>query len=224
MSWGLLPQQVIPQLAFLAPNRLLILLIIPLLILAYIFASLARTVAACGLQYLNARCGRAQAVSMARHLAVALSLLSLITLRPPSLARRLRSTCRGSAPPGRLVIDASHRCRQRCEPTRLDAAKQAAIDFVNKLPEKYNVSVVSMAGRISDLGPANDRAQHRWRTRSTASNCRTRPRSARGSRQRYVLCSKLRRIQQPELDRSGRHRAAERRLEYRGRSPQQAAA
>ena len=42
MSWALLPQQVIAQLAFISPNRLLILLIIPLLILAYIFASLRK--------------------------------------------------------------------------------------------------------------------------------------------------------------------------------------
>jgi hypothetical protein len=46
MSWALMPQQVIcaviAQLAFLAPNRLLILLIIPALILAYIFASLRK--------------------------------------------------------------------------------------------------------------------------------------------------------------------------------------
>jgi Ca-activated chloride channel family protein len=38
-------------------------------------------------------------------------------------------------------------------PTRLDAAKQAAIAFVNQLPEKYNVSVVSMAGATSVLVP-----------------------------------------------------------------------
>ena len=38
-------------------------------------------------------------------------------------------------------------------PTRLDAAKQAAIDFVIKLPEKYNVSVVSMAGASAILVP-----------------------------------------------------------------------
>jgi len=42
MSSALLVQQLIPQLAFLAPNRLLILLIIPALILAYIFASLRK--------------------------------------------------------------------------------------------------------------------------------------------------------------------------------------
>ena len=42
MSSALLVQQLIPQLAFLAPDRLLILLIIPALILAYIFASLRK--------------------------------------------------------------------------------------------------------------------------------------------------------------------------------------
>ena len=81
MSWGLLPQQVIPQLAFSAPDRLLILLIIPVLIFAYIFASLRK----------NRRGMRFTHTSMLdvvvprqsrwrRHFAVALSLLSLITL------------------------------------------------------------------------------------------------------------------------------------------------
>jgi Ca-activated chloride channel family protein len=39
------------------------------------------------------------------------------------------------------------------QPTRLDAAKEAAIEFVTQLPEKYNVSVVSMAGSAAVLVP-----------------------------------------------------------------------
>jgi Ca-activated chloride channel family protein len=53
-----------------------------------------------------------------------------------------------------LVIDASQSMQATdVKPTRLDAAKQAAIDFVKKLPEKYNVSVVSMAGASAVLVP-----------------------------------------------------------------------
>ncbi len=53
-----------------------------------------------------------------------------------------------------LVIDASLSMQATdVPPNRLDAAKAAAIAFVNELPEKYNVSVVSMAGSTSILVP-----------------------------------------------------------------------
>ena len=53
-----------------------------------------------------------------------------------------------------MVIDASQSMQATdVKPTRLDAAKQAAIDFVSKLPEKYNVAVVSMAGSCAILVP-----------------------------------------------------------------------
>jgi Ca-activated chloride channel family protein len=53
-----------------------------------------------------------------------------------------------------MVIDASQSMQATdVKPTRLDAAKQAAIEFVTKLPEKYNVSVVSMAGSCAILVP-----------------------------------------------------------------------
>ena len=81
MSWALLPQQVIPQLAFLSPERLLILLIIPVLILAYIFASLRKNRR--GMRFTNTSMLDVVVPKQSqwrRHLAVALSLLSLITL------------------------------------------------------------------------------------------------------------------------------------------------
>jgi Ca-activated chloride channel homolog len=53
-----------------------------------------------------------------------------------------------------VVIDVSLSMQATdVKPTRLDAAKRAAIDFVTKLPEKYNVSVVSMAGASAILVP-----------------------------------------------------------------------
>jgi Ca-activated chloride channel family protein len=89
-----------------------------------------------------------------RHVAVALSLLSLVTLtaafaRPKTVidVPRERATVV-------LVIDASLSMQATdVKPTRLDAAKAAAIAFVESLPEKYNVSVVSMAGSASVLVP-----------------------------------------------------------------------
>ena len=155
MSSALLVQQLIPQLAFLAPDRLLILLIIPALILAYIFASLRKNRR--GMRFTNTSMLDVVVPKQSqwrRHLAVALSLLSLITLT----AAFARPKTQVDVPRERatvvLVIDASQSMQATdVKPTRLDAAKQAAIDFVKKLPEKYNVSVVSMAGASAVLVP-----------------------------------------------------------------------
>jgi len=155
MSWALLPQQVIAQLAFMSPNRLLILIIIPLLILAYIFASLRKNRR--GMRFTNTSMLDVVVPKQSqwrRHLAVALSLLSLITLT----AAFARPKTQVDVPRERatvvMVIDASQSMQATdVKPTRLDAAKEAAIEFVNKLPEKYNVSVVSMAGSCSILVP-----------------------------------------------------------------------
>lgn len=155
MSWALLPPQVVVQLAFMAPNRLLILLVIPLLILAYIFASLRKNRR--GMRFTNTSMLDVVVPKQSqwrRHLAVALSLLSLITLT----AAFARPKTQVDVPRERatvvMVIDASQSMQATdVRPTRLDAAKQAAIDFVSKLPEKYNVSVVSMAGSCAILVP-----------------------------------------------------------------------
>ena len=144
-----------PQLAFIAPQRLLILLVIPLLILAYIFASRRKNRR--GMRFTNTSMLDVVVPKQSqwrRHLAVALSLLSLITLtaafaRPKTLVDvpRERATVV-------LVIDASLSMQATdVKPTRLDAAKEAAIEFVTQLPEKYNVAVVSMAGTAAVLVP-----------------------------------------------------------------------
>jgi len=155
MSWALLPQQVIPQLAFLAPNRLLILLIIPALIVAYIFASLRKNRR--GMRFTNTSMLDVVVPKQSqwrRHLAVVLSLLSLITLTAAFARPKTQIDVPRERATVVLVIDASQSMQATdVKPTRLDAAKQAAIDFVNKLPEKYNVSVVSMAGASAVLVP-----------------------------------------------------------------------
>jgi Ca-activated chloride channel family protein len=146
---------VIPELAFLAPERLLILLVIPLLIAAYIFASRRKNRR--GMRFTNTSMLAVVVPKQSqwrRHVAVALSILSLVTLT----AAFARPKTQVDVPRERatvvLVIDASLSMQATdVQPTRLDAAKAAAVDFVEKLPEKYNVSVVSMAGSASILVP-----------------------------------------------------------------------
>jgi Ca-activated chloride channel family protein len=154
MNSALLPQM-IPQLAFLAPDRLLILLIIPALILAYIFASLRKNRR--GMRFTNTSMLDVVVPKQSqwrRHLAVALSLLSLITLTAAFARPKTQIDVPRERATVVVVIDASQSMQATdVKPTRLEAAKQAAIDFVAKLPEKYNVSVVSMAGACAILVP-----------------------------------------------------------------------
>ncbi|HET9872464.1 MAG TPA: VWA domain-containing protein [Propionibacteriaceae bacterium] len=143
------------QLAFLSPHRLLILLVIPLLVAAYVFASRRKNRR--GMRFTNTSMLDVVVPKQSqwrRHLAVALSLLSLVTLT----AAYARPKTQVDVPRERatvvLVIDASLSMQATdVQPTRLDAAKAAAIEFVDELPEKYNVSVVSMAGSASILVP-----------------------------------------------------------------------
>jgi Ca-activated chloride channel family protein len=142
-------------LSFLSPDRLLILLVIPLLVLAYIFASRRKNRR--GMRFTNTSMLDVVVPKQSqwrRHVAVALSLLSLITLT----AAFARPKTQVDVPRERatvvLVIDASLSMQATdVKPTRLDAAKEAAIEFVARLPEKYNVSVVSMAGSAAVLVP-----------------------------------------------------------------------
>jgi Ca-activated chloride channel homolog len=144
-----------PQLAFIAPERLFILLVIPLLVAAYIFAMRRKNRR--GMRFTNTSMLDVVVPKQSqwrRHLAVALSLLSLITLT----AAFARPKTQVDVPRERatvvLVIDASLSMQATdVQPTRLDAAKEAAIEFVIRLPEKYNVSVVSMAGSAAVLVP-----------------------------------------------------------------------
>jgi Ca-activated chloride channel family protein len=147
--------QVPPQLAFLSPDRLLILLAIPILVLAYVFASRRKNRR--GMRFTNTSMLDVVVPKQSqwrRHLAVALSLLSLITLT----AAFARPKTQVNVPRERatvvVVIDASQSMAATdVAPNRLAVAKQAAIAFVKSLPEKYNVSIVSMSGNPAILVP-----------------------------------------------------------------------
>jgi Ca-activated chloride channel homolog len=146
---------VISELAFGSPDRLLILLVIPLMIVAYIIATHRKNRR--GMRFTNTSMLDVVVPKQSqwrRHLAVALSLLSLITLT----AAFARPKTQVDVPRERatvvVVIDASLSMEATdVNPDRLTAAKQAAVAFVESLPEKYNVAVVSMSGNPNILVP-----------------------------------------------------------------------
>jgi Ca-activated chloride channel family protein len=144
----------IPMIAFLEPIRLLLLLLIPLLVGVYLLL----------IRYKMKRSNTSGRTmfdfvipkerTWLRHLAVGLAVLSLATLtvafakpKDEVAVPRQRATIV-------VAIDVSlSMLAQDVEPNRLDAAKAAASDFVESLPKKFNVSLVSFAGTASMLVP-----------------------------------------------------------------------
>nr|WP_300144080.1 VWA domain-containing protein [Propionicimonas sp.] len=147
---------------FLAPERLWILVVVPLLIAGYVYLVLRKKKT--GMRFTNtavlARVVPKQS-QWRRHLAVALSLAALVALsfawaRPNGIEMvpRERATVV-------LVIDISQSMQATdVRPTRLDAAKEAALTFVRALPAQYNIAVVGLSGNPSvRLPPTTDRVQ-----------------------------------------------------------------
>lgn len=148
--------------AFLNPERLWMLLVVPLLVAGYVFLVLHKKKT--GMRFTNtsilSRVVPKQS-QWRRHLAVALSLAALVALsfawaRPMGIEMvpRERATVV-------LVIDISLSMQATdVKPSRLDAAKQAALNFTKALPAQYNVSLVSLSGNPSvRLPPTTDRTQ-----------------------------------------------------------------
>jgi len=145
----------VPMLSFLAPDRLWLLLIIPALVALYLWLyrrKAERRKREYGQSMLDFVIPRE--LPWKRHVAVGLSVLSLMTLtvafaKPKSTVEvpRERATIV-------VAIDVSNSMMaQDVRPTRLKAAKAGAIQFVQSLPAKFNVAVVEFAGTATILTP-----------------------------------------------------------------------
>ena len=137
----------IPE-SFANPVRLLMLLMIPLVVAAYILATLRRNRR--GMRFTNTSMLEVVVKKQSawrRHLAVALSLLSLITLtaawatpQDQTLVPRERATVV-------MVIDVSLSMQATdVEPNRLAAAQTEAKQFVSEINPAFNIALVSMSG------------------------------------------------------------------------------
>ena len=146
---------------FFAPLRLWALLALPLLIALYILGlHFSRRN---GIRYTNT--GVLAAVlpkqrQWRRHVTVAMALCSLVLIagawaRPAGVEKipRERATVV-------LVLDGSQSMQAAdVAPSRLDAAKAAAKQFVDNLPPQYNVAVIELSGTPATLTiPTTDRA------------------------------------------------------------------
>ncbi len=166
-----------PMLAFLAPSRLWLLLLIPVIIALYYWLATRKS-------RRNAAMRQSSTLDLVvpresrwvRHAAVGLSVLSLAALtmafaKPKAVVEvpRERATVV-------VAIDVSLSMKATdVDPNRLEAAKVAARDFVASLPAKYNVSLVSFAGTATtvvpptlDRGPVTAAIEHLELQPSTA--------------------------------------------------------
>ncbi len=135
--------------------------IIPILVLAYVL--LLRRKTSAGIRFTNTSMLQMVLPKQSqwlRHVTVALALLSLVTL----IGAWARPNGQDKVPRERatvvVVIDVSQSMAATdVSPTRLDAAKTAAKEFVAGLPTAYNVALVSLSGNPSvRVPPITDRA------------------------------------------------------------------
>ena len=156
-------------LTFLNPERLWVLLVVPLMIAGYIFLVLMKKKT--GMRFTNtAILGQVvpRQSQWRRHLAVALSLAALVALsfawaRPNGVEMQPRERATVV-----MVLDISLSMQATdVKPSRLEAAKEAALGFVKDLPAQYNISVVGLSGNPSvRLPPTTDRVQAQQAIRS----------------------------------------------------------
>ncbi len=144
----------VPMLQFLAPQRLWLLLLIPALVGLYLWMVQRK-------RSRSTQIGRSMLDLVIprenpwlRHLAVGLSILSLLTLTLAFAKPKDEVSVPRERATIVVTIDVSLSMEAAdVAPTRLEAAKLAAADFVNALPEKFNVSLVSFAGSATTLVP-----------------------------------------------------------------------
>lgn len=137
------------------PSKLWALLAIPLLVAAYIYATRRKNRR--GMRFTNTSVLGVVVPKQSqwrRHVAVVLSLLSLITLAMAWAVPSAETEVKRNRATIVLVVDVSLSMQATdVEPNRLDAAKEEAKAFAESVDPKFNIAVVSMAGSTSILSP-----------------------------------------------------------------------
>src|SRR5918995_1816948 len=144
----------IPMLSFLAPSRLWLLLLIPALVGLYLWLVQRK-------KNRNKHLGRTmfdlvipRDRTWLRHVAVGLSILSLLTLTVAFAKPKDQVSVPRERATVVVTIDISLSMEaEDVEPNRLLAAKGAAVEFVNSLPAKFNVALVTFAGSATTVVP-----------------------------------------------------------------------
>jgi Ca-activated chloride channel homolog len=145
---------VIPMLSFLAPSRLWLLLLIPALVGLYLWLVQRKRSRSKGMGKTMFELVIPRDRTWLRHLAVGLSILSLLTLTVAFAKPKDQVSVPRERATIVVTIDISLSMEaEDVEPNRLEAAKGAAVQFVNSLPPKFNVSLVTFAGTATTVVP-----------------------------------------------------------------------
>ena len=144
----------IPLLSFLAPSRLWLLLLIPVLVGLYVWLVQRKRNRTKGMGKTMFDLVIPRDRTWLRHLAVGLSILSLLTLTVAFAKPKDQVSVPRERATIVVTIDISLSMEaQDVEPNRLGAAKGAAVQFVNSLPPKFNVALVTFAGTATTVVP-----------------------------------------------------------------------
>jgi Ca-activated chloride channel homolog len=142
------------MLSFLAPSRLWLLLLIPALVGLYLWLVQRKRSRSKGMGKTMFELVIPRDRTWLRHLAVGLSILSLLTLTVAFAKPKDQVSVPRERATIVVTIDISLSMEaEDVEPNRLEAAKGAAVQFVNSLPPKFNVSLVTFAGTATTVVP-----------------------------------------------------------------------
>jgi Ca-activated chloride channel family protein len=147
-------------LGFASPNRLWLLLLIPLLLAGYVVLLRRRPRFATRLPDLDLLASVAPRLGWRRHLPAALLLVALAG----TTAAFAEPTADVQVPRERatviVTLDVSYSMSATdVSPDRISAAKAAAVKFVDSLPPRFNVGLVAFSGSASVVVPATQEHQ-----------------------------------------------------------------
>ncbi len=143
-----------PLLSFLAPGRLWLLVLIPLLVGLYLWLVQRKRNRSIQVSKTMFDLVIPRDRTWLRHVAVGLSILSLLTLTMAFAKPKDQVSVPRERATIVLTIDVSLSMEAKdVEPNRLEAAKSAAEQFVTSLPPKFNVALVTFAGTATTLVP-----------------------------------------------------------------------
>ncbi len=144
----------VPMIEFQDPLRLWVLLLIPLLLLIYLILVIARSGDKRGRNLSPLERMIPQQAAWKRHLAVGAALLSLAAINVAWAVPMSQIDVPRDRATIVVTLDVSRSMMATdVSPDRITAAKEGAVEFVDMVPERFNLSLVSFSGATNIVVP-----------------------------------------------------------------------